>query len=65
MKTSYKYGMKGYEYKVYYVSWSPKSGEATYSRCFDSAEERDHFADGIRTIAKSVSTWAKDCFCPC
>ena len=39
----------------YYVSWSPKSGEATYSRCFSDKDERDKFANGL--YAKSVHIW--------
>ena len=42
-------------YTVYVISWSPRSGEATYTRMFETASERDSFAAGID--AKSIHTW--------
>jgi hypothetical protein len=50
-------------YTVYYASWSLITGEATYSRSFDTEEERDRFAADLcrASITKSVHTWAKDC----
>lgn len=42
-------------YTAYYVSWSPKTGEATYTRFFLSEAER---AEYIRRVyAASVHTW--------
>lgn len=39
----------------YYLSWSPRTGESTYTRCFATAADRDHYAAMID--AKSVHTW--------
>lgn len=44
-------------YTVYKLSWSPKSGEATYTRSFDSDEERASFRARIAYDAKSVYMW--------
>lgn len=41
---------------MYYVSWSPKSGECTFTRCFNSKEERDRFLNLIGP-QKHISTW--------
>lgn len=41
---------------MFYVSWSPREGEATYTRCFSSATERDKFAAGF-PIYYRVQTW--------
>ena len=41
---------------MYYVSWSPKDGESTFTRCFGSEEERDRFLVLIGA-QKHVSTW--------
>ena len=43
---------------MYYVSWSPAAGEATYTRCFTSAAERDRFA--ARLCCKNVQTWNRE-----
>lgn len=43
-------------YMMFYVSWSPREGEATYTRCFPSAVERDGFAAGLSKWCK-VRTW--------
>jgi len=56
---------EGITYTAYYMSWSPKSGEATYSRSFSTAAERDKFADSIACIAKSVHKWDRECWSPC
>lgn len=32
---------------LYYVSWSPMAGEATYTNCFSSEAERNKFAAGL------------------
>jgi len=42
---------------IYYVAWSPRSGEATYTRCYTSREERDNMAASIASISKTVNTW--------
>ena len=47
-------------YTAYYVSWSLKTGEATYSRSFSTAAERDSFAASMATISKSVHTWENE-----
>lgn len=39
---------------LYYVSWSPKRGEATYTRVFDSAAERDKFAHDIAHMGQQA-----------
>lgn len=41
---------------MFYVSWSPREGEATYTRCFPSAAERDKFAAGFPGCYR-VQTW--------
>lgn len=43
---------------MYYVSWSPAAGEATYTRSFTSAAERDRFAAGLG--CRNVQTWARE-----
>lgn len=48
-------------YISYMVSWSPKTGEATYTRGFDTQDERDAFVGRISSIAKCVHTWDKEC----
>lgn len=48
-------------FTVYYLSWSPKSGEATYSRCFDTIAEREKYRSMIEYSAASISTWEKVC----
>lgn len=48
-------------YTVYYVSWSLKTGEATYGRAFDTAAERDKFAASMKPISTTVHTWEKEC----
>lgn len=44
-------------YTIYSLSWSPKSGEATYTRTFHSKEARDSFRARVAYDAKSISTW--------
>ena len=44
----------------YYVSWSLKTGEATYCRSFDSAAERDSFAASMKPIAASIMIWDRE-----
>ena len=46
--------------KWYYVSWSPRTGEATYGNCFETEEERDNFIDRIRKISISIRTWENE-----
>ena len=48
-------------FTVYYVSWSLKTGEATYSRSFSTAAERDKFSASMKSISTSVHTWEKEC----
>ena len=43
----------------YYLSWSPRTGESTYTRCFATAADRDHYAAMID--AKSVYMWETTC----
>ena len=43
----------------YYISWSLKTGEATYTKSFDTAEARDKFAAGMACICKSIDTWER------
>lgn len=40
---------------MYYLSWSPRIGESTHTRCFATAADRDRYAAMID--AKSVHTW--------
>lgn len=42
---------------IYYVAWSPRGGEATYTRCYTSRGERDNMAASIASISKTVNTW--------
>ena len=42
---------------IYYVAWSPRSGEASYTRCYASRDERDNMAASIASISKTVNTW--------
>ncbi len=44
-------------YTIYSLSWSPKNGESTYTRTFDSKEARDSFRARIASAANSVSSW--------
>lgn len=41
---------------MYYVSWSPKHGESTFTRFFSSKEERDRFIS-LLGPQKYISTW--------
>ena len=43
---------------MYYVSWSLPGGEATFTRCFTSAVERDRFA--ARLGCRNVQTWNRE-----
>ena len=45
---------------LFYVSWSPASGEATYTRFFYHRSERDTYAAGVAYIAASVHTWESE-----
>lgn len=42
--------------KWFYLSWSPRFGEATYTRCFPSEEEREKFEKCLPSYCK-VSKW--------
>lgn len=42
-------------YTCFYLSWSPRTGQATYTRAFDTEAERAAFIH--RIDAKSVQTW--------
>ena len=44
-------------YTICSLSWSPKSGEATYTQTFDSKEARDRFCARVAYDAKSISMW--------
>ena len=46
--------------KWYYISWSPRTGEATYGNCFKTEEERNQFIDRIKKISKSIHTWENE-----
>ena len=46
--------------KWYYVSWSPKTGEATYGKCFKTEEERNQFISKIIKISTSIHTWENE-----
>lgn len=41
----------------YYISWSPKSGECTFTRVFFSEIERETFKRRINGTYKSVFEW--------
>ena len=46
--------------EMYYFSWSERGGEATYTRCFGSREERDKFgADFKRCPNYITAEWNK------
>lgn len=42
---------------IYCLAWSPKKGEATFTRTFDSEEEREAFRKRIAYEAKTIRTW--------
>lgn len=42
--------------KMFYLSWSPRVGEATFTRCFRSEEERAAFEKCLPSLCK-VSKW--------
>lgn len=44
----------------YYLSWSPTVGEATYTHCFDSEEERNYFIRNRLDSRVSYRTWEFD-----
>ena len=46
--------------KWYYISWSPKTGEATYGNCFETEEERNQFISRIIKISLSIRTWENE-----
>ena len=46
--------------KWYYVSWSPRTGEATYGNCFETEAERNQFIDRIKKISKSIHIWENE-----
>ena len=46
--------------KWYYISWSPRTGEATYGNCFKTEEERNQFIDRIKKISTSIHTWENE-----
>lgn len=48
-------------FTAYYVSWSLKTGEATYTRSFDTSAERDKFAASMKPISTIVHTWDREC----
>lgn len=55
--------MEQHETYIYYMmSWTPKSGEAYYSRGFDTREERDAFVKSMAPIAKTIHSWEKECW---
>lgn len=41
---------------LFYVSWAPMAGEATYTRCFNTRKERDKFTRGLGSWVR-VQTW--------
>lgn len=47
-------------YKRFFVSWSPRRGEATYSRSFGSEAERAEFIRVFIPDARSVHTWENE-----
>jgi hypothetical protein len=46
-------------YMMFYVSWSPREGESTYTRCFPSATERDGFAAIKRDMPEVAARYTK------
>ena len=46
--------------KWYYVSWSPRTGEATYGNCFETEEKRSEFISRISKISISIHTWENE-----
>ena len=45
---------------IYYISWSAPYEEATYTRCFMSADERDNFRRLWLSARDRVSMWQHD-----
>lgn len=46
--------------KWYYVSWSTRTGEATYGNSFETEEERNQFINRIIKISTSIQTWENE-----
>lgn len=44
----------------FYVAWSTKQGESTYTRWFPTEYQRDKFAHDIKPISSVVHTWEKE-----
>lgn len=44
---------------LFYVSWSPMAGEAIYTQCFNTWEERDKFARGLGSRVR-VKIWDRE-----
>lgn len=42
---------------AFYLSWSPRRGEATYTRAFSTEAERADFITRIAYDARTYSTW--------
>lgn len=44
----------------YYLAWSPKSGESTFTNCFDHLEQRERFKKLLGNTAKSIREWENE-----
>lgn len=45
---------------LYYLAWSPKSGESTFTNCFDHLEQRERFKKLLGNTAKSIREWENE-----
>ena len=45
---------------LYYLAWSPKSGESTFTKCFDHLEQRERFKKLLGNTAKSIREWKNE-----
>lgn len=44
-------------YTAFYLAWSPRRGEATYTRAFSTEAERANFITRIACDTRNYRTW--------
>ena len=52
--------MRDQKIVLYYLAWSPKSGESTFTNCFDHLEQRERFKKLLGNTAKSIREWENE-----
>lgn len=52
--------MKDQKTVLYYLAWSPKSGESTLTNCFDCLEQRERFKKLLGNTAKRICEWENE-----